>query len=147
MSTTNELSETTRHLPLTKPTRSDAPGVCIDEAMIRSLVDTFYDAVRDDDLLGPIFARHVAVWSLHLPKMYDFWSTVVLRTGRYAGRPIEAHRRLHGLTQTHFDRWLSLWSQTVARVVPRAGQDAFVIPAQRMASSMSAALFRGGAIG
>jgi hemoglobin len=90
--------------------------------MIRTLVDTFYEGVRDDPMLGPIFARHVADWSLHLPKMYDFWSTVVLRTGRYAGRPLDAHQRLPGLTAAHFARWLDLWRHTVARVVPEAAR-------------------------
>ncbi len=135
-----------RQLPLTEPARSDATDRPIDESMIRTLVDTFYDSVRGDDLLGPIFARHVADWSLHLPKMYTFWSTVVLRTGRYAGRPLEAHQRLPGLTQAHFDRWIALWTQTVARVVPAPSRDAFVVPASRMASSMSSVLLRGDAL-
>lgn len=134
-----------RQLPLTEPVRFDAPDTQIDEGMIRTLVDTFYDTVRGDDLLGPVFARHVADWSMHLPKMYAFWSTVVLRTGRYAGRPLEAHQRLPGLTQAHFDRWITLWTQTVARVVPATSRDAFVVPATRMASSMSSVLLRGGA--
>lgn len=137
MSTSNEPSETTRHLPLTESVRSETPEMPIDEATIRTLVDTFYDTVRGDDLLGPIFTRHVADWSLHLPKMYDFWSTVVVRTGRYAGRPLEAHERLPGLTPAHFDRWIALWAQTVARVVPVTSRDAFVLPARRMAASMS----------
>ena len=87
--------------------------------------------------LGPIFDRHVKDWSLHLPKMYDFWSTVVLRTGRYAGRPIEAHERIPGLTAAHFQRWIALWTRTVQRVVPISAQDLFIVSAQRMARSMS----------
>ncbi len=136
-------ADSVRQLPLTEPTRPGATGGPIDEGMICTLVDTFYDTVRGDDLLGPIFARHVADWSLHLPKMYAFWSTVVLHTGRYSGRPLEAHQRLPGLTQAHFDRWIALWAQTVARVVPATSRDAFAVPASRMAASMSAALVRG----
>ncbi|MBL9030094.1 MAG: group III truncated hemoglobin [Phycisphaerae bacterium] len=145
MSQSDELSRAVRQLPLTEPVGSGAPATMIDEAMIRSLVDTFYSTIREDELLGPIFARHVADWSLHLPKMYAFWSTVVLRTGRYSGRPLEAHQRLPGLTQAHFARWISLWTQTVARVVPAPSREAFVVPATRMASSMSSVLLRGGA--
>lgn len=137
-------TEIARQLPLTEPVQSDAKDMQIDEGMIRTLVDTFYDTVQGDDLLGPIFARHVADWSTHLPKMHAFWSTVVLRTGRYAGRPLEAHQRLPELTQDHFDRWIALWAQTVARVVPANSRDAFVIPARRMATSMSSVLLRGG---
>ena len=109
------------------------------------LVDSFYDRVRADDLLGPIFDTVARTdWAVHLPKMYDFWSTVVLRTGRYAGRPLDAHQRLPGLTAAHFARWLDLWRHTVARVVPEAARHSFVIPAERMAANMSAALLRGG---
>lgn len=144
MSMFDEPSDTTRQLPITEPVGLGTPDTPIDEATIRTLVDTFYDSVRSDDLLGPIFARHVADWSMHLPKMYAFWSTVVLRTGRYAGRPLEAHQRLPGLTQNHFDRWLALWTEAVACVVPTSSQDAYLIPARRMAASMSSVILRGG---
>lgn len=144
MSTHDDPDHIVRQLPLTEQGRPPAHVSPIDEAMIRTLVDTFYEGVRDDLMLGPIFARHVADWSLHLPKMYDFWSTVVLRTGRYAGRPLDAHQRLPGLTAAHFARWLDLWRHTVARVVPEAARHSFVIPAERMAANMSAALLRGG---
>ena len=40
--------------------------------------------MREDDLLRPVFEEHVADWSVHLPKMYDFWSSVVLHTGQIA---------------------------------------------------------------
>lgn len=144
MSKFDDPSGTTRQLPITEPVGLGTPDTPIDEATIRTLVDTFYDSVRSDDLLGPIFARHVADWSMHLPKMYAFWSTVVLRTGRYAGRPLEAHQRLPGLTQNHFDRWLALWTEAVACVVPTSSRDAYLIPARRMAASMSSVILRGG---
>ncbi len=144
MSFHDDHNDTGHQLPLTAPSRPATPVVSADEAMIRTLVDTFYEGVRDDSLLGPIFARHIADWSLHLPKMYDFWSTVVLRSGRYTGRPLEAHERLPGLTEAHFDRWLDLWRRTVERVVPEAARAAFTVPAERMAANMRAALLRGG---
>jgi hemoglobin len=142
MSSHDDPDHVSRQPPLTEPSPPDAPDPHIDEAMIRTLVDTFYEGVRDDPMLGPIFGRHVADWSLHLPKMYDFWSTVVLRTGRYAGRPLDAHQRLPGLTAAHFARWLDLWRDTVARVVPEASRPSFVVPAERMAANMSTVLLR-----
>lgn len=131
-----------RWLSLTEP--ASAPGVgAVTEADIRELVDSFYRVVRDDAVLGPIFDRHIKDWSLHLPRMYDFWSTVVLRTGRYAGRPIEAHAMIPDLTLAHFERWLSLWEATVTRVLavytPPA-REAFIASAQRMAASMAGRL-------
>jgi len=143
MKSRHERANTDRQLPLTEPGRVDVPDGPIEESMIRSLVDDFYDTIRTDELLGPIFAQHVVDWSAHLPKMYNFWSTVVLRTGRYAGRPLEVHQRVPGLTRLHFDRWIQLWGQAVGRMIPPAHRDAFVTPATRMAASMSAALLRG----
>lgn len=127
-------------LPLTEAVNPPAAGQLVSESLIRDLVDAFYQAIRSDDLLGPIFDRHVKDWSLHLPKMYDFWSTVVLRTGRYAGRPIEVHERIPGLTAAHFHRWIALWTRTVQRVMPFPAQDLFIVSAQRMAQSMSVRL-------
>lgn len=122
MTQSEAAADSERPLPLTEPFRSDAPNMRIDEGIIRTPVDTFYDTVRGDDLLGPVFARPVADLSLHLPKMYGFWSTVVLHTGRYSGRPLEAHRRLPGLTQAHFDRWIAL-SFLTTTTTPRLRAD------------------------
>ena len=50
------------------------------EADVRLLVDEFYDAIRGDALLNPIFTEIAQVdWSSHLPKMYAFWSGLILR--------------------------------------------------------------------
>lgn len=129
-----------QRLPLTEALAGSRTSGHVTHANIRTLVDTFYGAVREDDLLGPIFLQHVGDWSLHLPKMYAFWSTVVLHTGQYSGRPIEAHEPLPGLTQAHFDRWLWLWEKTVAEVIHADAQQVFVVSANRMAASMSSRL-------
>ncbi|HZW09324.1 MAG TPA: group III truncated hemoglobin [Phycisphaerales bacterium] len=130
-------------LPLTEPPSggSAAEAGVPSEQDIRTLVDTFYGAVREDELLGHVFEEHVADWSVHLPKMYDFWSSVVLHTGRYSGRPIVAHAAIPELSPEHFERWLELWRATVARVIPARAQDAFIVAARRMRASMSSRLF------
>ena len=87
-------------LPLTRPLNRDVLEF-IDEASIRALVDAFYERVRADETLGPIFARLITDWQSHMPKMYDFWTSAVLRTGRYSGRPIEAHQGLPGVELAH----------------------------------------------
>jgi hypothetical protein len=51
------------------------------EANIRDLVYAFYDRVRADPLLGPVFdAKLDGRWDTHLPKMVSFWSSLVLGT-------------------------------------------------------------------
>ncbi|SNC59995.1 hemoglobin [Hymenobacter gelipurpurascens] len=83
------------------------------EADIKRLIDTFYDKVNADELLGPIFNTVAQVhWPAHLPTMYDFWSSLLLGTSRYRGRPFPKHMALP-VDITHFERWLALFTGTV----------------------------------
>ena len=66
----------------------------LDEDVLRDLVHSFYDKVRRDAVLGPIFAARIADWGPHLERMVTFWSSVALMTGRYHGRPVPAHTPL-----------------------------------------------------
>lgn len=83
------------------------------EQDIKLLVDAFYDRVNRDDLLGPIFNGFANVnWEEHLPTMYSFWSQMLFRTGSYRGRPWPKHAVLP-VAKEHFERWVSLFCQTV----------------------------------
>ena len=121
-----------------EPATGGPPGV--DEAMIREVVHRFYERARDDALLGPVFSRHVDDWPAHLAKMVDFWSAVLLRTGRYRGSPPAAHRGIDGLATAHFDRWLARFGETVREVCPPAGAALFLEMANRMGRGMTAVL-------
>jgi hemoglobin len=55
------------------------------EAEIDRLVRAFYRRVRSDALLGPIFNNAIQDWDHHLGKLVDFWSSVMLGSGRYKG--------------------------------------------------------------
>jgi len=80
---------------------------------VKKLVDSFYDKVNQDDLLAPIFNGFAHVnWAAHLPAMYDFWSSLLLGTSRYRGRPFPKHLPLP-VDATHFQRWLNLFYATV----------------------------------
>lgn len=107
----------------------------IDEAMIERLVRTFYGRIRDDALLGPVFAQAIGDWEPHLRKMMDFWSSVALLTGRYDGRPMPAHVRLD-IGREHFDRWLALFADTTAEVCPPAAARFFNDRAHNIARSL-----------
>ena len=48
----------------------------IDEAMIESLVRTFYARVRHDPLIGPVFESKVQDWDAHIGRLCTFWSSV-----------------------------------------------------------------------
>lgn len=77
------------------------------------LVHTFYAKVRADDLLGPIFEPIIKDnWAPHLHRMVDFWSTILLYTRKYKDDSMPKHLQLP-VEQRHFDRWLSLFNETL----------------------------------
>lgn len=104
------------------------------------LVDTFYDKVKQDGILGPIFNEKAQVnWVKHLPVMYDFWENIVFYTGRYGGNPMRIHQQLHErfpLAKQDFDRWLEHFTRTVDQLF--AGENAELIKqrAQSIATVM-----------
>lgn len=85
--------------------------LCTEEEITR-MVYAFYDKVRNDEVLGPIFNRHVADWDAHLPTMVDFWSSALRGTARFRGAPMPKHAALPGLSIELFQRWLQLFGQT-----------------------------------
>jgi hemoglobin len=121
--------------PLTRP------GVAhpdLREPMVGLLVATFYDRARRDDLIGPVFEAAVEDWDEHIAKITDFWSSVMLRTGRYSGHPMRPHLILP-LTGAHFDRWLDLFEATARETCPPEIAEAFIVRARRIADSFEMA--------
>ena len=100
----------------------------LDEAMVRAVVDTFYARARRDEVVGPVFNRVIADadWPAHLDKITDFWSSMLLGTGRYMGRPMPRHIAIPELSDMHFQRWLTLFRMTVEELCPPAIAALFV---------------------
>ncbi|MFC3675745.1 group III truncated hemoglobin [Ferrovibrio xuzhouensis] len=125
-----------------------APGAQagVTEDIVHDVVHAFYGRIRADAELGPIFERVIGDrWDEHLAKMCDFWSSVLLMTGRYAGRPMPAHVQIDtgtdgksgaGLDATHFARWLGLFRQTVAERCTPEQAALFEDRAQKIAQSL-----------
>lgn len=109
----------------------------ITEEDIARLIPAFYARVRQDALLGPIFNGAIDDWPHHLVKLQDFWSSVMLTTGRYKGQPMAAHiRHDASLTREAFDRWLELWRQTTDELLPPATAAALQDKASRIGESL-----------
>lgn len=89
----------------------------IDEPALEALVENFYSRVRADRLIGPLFNDAISDWPHHLGKLRDFWSSVMLTSGRYKGQPLPAHVK-HGdrIDAASFDRWLTLWAETTSEL-------------------------------
>lgn len=131
-----------RHPPIMTPfdpaRRLHASGRLIpaplDEKMVRAVVDRFYNLARADDVIGPVFNRVIpdADWPTHLDKITDFWSAMLLGTGRYNGRPMPAHLRIPDLSDVHFARWLKLFRHVVEDICPIEVAAVFLDRAERI---------------
>lgn len=77
---------------------------------VECLVNSFYDKVKADALLAPVFA-HVD-WPEHLPVMYNFWSSLLLGDMSYSGNAMGKHLTL-SINRNHFTQWLELFRATV----------------------------------
>lgn len=84
---------------------------------ITEMVRRFYADVAQDELLGPLFNDVAQVdWSEHLPKLTAFWCRALLGQAGYVGNPFHAHAHIHSqrpFTAAHFERWLSLFHETL----------------------------------
>jgi hemoglobin len=130
-----------------QPIRSARPAITaalmadtgLDEAILTTLVHRFYDKVRADPVLGPIFAERITNWEPHLERMVEFWGSVALMTGCYHGSPVVKHADLP-VTWTHFERWLVLFRETAGEVCPPAGAAHVIARAERIARSLNFAI-------
>ncbi|HEY6375826.1 MAG TPA: group III truncated hemoglobin [Edaphobacter sp.] len=111
----------------------------ITEQEISTLVDKFYAKVRLDPDIGPIFTAIVGDWPHHLATLKDFWSTVLLTTGRYKGDPMMTHLQLP-LDPDHFERWLTLFAETATEVLHPDHAATVIAKSQRIAHNFKAGI-------
>jgi len=83
---------------------------------VELLVNKFYGKVIKDDVIG-FFFTDVAKIELnkHLPKMYNFWESILLGNPVYEGNPMRVHfpiNEVAALEERHFNRWLQIWEET-----------------------------------
>ncbi|MEO6803543.1 MAG: group III truncated hemoglobin [Granulicella sp.] len=111
----------------------------VTEQEISELVDRFYAKVRLDDTIGPIFNAIVSDWPHHLALLKDFWSTIMLTTGRYKGDPMMRHIQLP-LDPEHFDRWLALFEETAPEVMSPEHAALIIEKSHRIAHNFKAGI-------
>ncbi len=107
----------------------------ISEDQISALIEALYAKVRLDPGIGPIFHATVDDWPHHLVLLKDFWSSVLLATGRYKGNPMTRHFQL-GLDPQHFDRWLALFTETAKNVFPPESAAIVIEKSRRIGRSL-----------
>lgn len=108
-----------------------------DKNDIIRVVNTFYDKVKQDEILQKYFL-HVN-WDKHLPVMYDFWQNVLFYTGDYSGNPMEKHRQVlerFNLSHEHFVRWVELFTRVVAELYAGKNSKLIIERAKSIATIM-----------
>lgn len=104
-----------------------------DRAQVHDLVVGFYRELVFDDLLAPVFDEVAEVdWTLHIPRLVDYWCRVLLNEPGYDGFLLGAHRKVHereAFRPEHFARWYALWVESIdvrweGRVAERAKRHA-----------------------
>lgn len=117
----------------------------ITEQSIKHLVDAFYAKVRRDPALAPVFDAAIGdsedQWEPHLQKMYAFWSSIMLTSGRYHGNPLKKHKDLPPFDRKLFDRWLALFAETANEIHTPEVAALYVAKSQRIAESLKFGLY------
>ena len=87
---------------------------------IKLIVQSFYDAIKKNELLGPVFTGAIPEneWMSHIEKLTDVWDSAVFGSMTFKGNPSMTHAKLdksnkHGITQDHFAVWLENWNATL----------------------------------
>ena len=109
------------------------------EKALQDGVARFYEIVREDALIGPIFFGVVHDLPGHMQTMVDFWSRMVLGTERYSGMPLPPHVNLN-LKVEHFERWLAVWKEASYATMPEPLADLVTQRAANMAQHWIVAL-------
>jgi hemoglobin len=80
---------------------------------IKVMVDDFYNRIKEDDLLTPIFNFRLSThWAPYLEKMYAFWNAVIFGVKGYNGNPFMKHATME-LDPEHLKRWINTFNQTI----------------------------------
>ena len=83
---------------------------------IELLINSFYEKVKKDEIIGVIFNEVVHMdWGHHIPIIVDFWDSMLLNADLYHKNAMEPHfaiNKIFPLRQQHFDRWLKLFNET-----------------------------------
>ena len=83
---------------------------------VEQLVRAFYRRAATDDVLGPVFEAARVDWSVHIPKLVEFWSWQLFGVRGYEGNPLRADAPANASTpfgDEHYRRWLELFEDTV----------------------------------
>ena len=105
---------------------------------IKTFVDAFYQKVRGNDLLSPVFNAKIPgdAWPAHLERMYDFWNALLFAEKGFNGNPMQKHLALP-IDEKHFEQWLGLFKETVHELFAGPKADEAIVRAGSIANIMN----------
>ena len=111
---------------------------------IEKLIRTFYNQVRNDELLGSFFHRFIKneeEWEKHYRLLTAFWELNLMEKKGFDGNPAKAHHGvdksfMHSITTLHFERWLALWCAATDQMFEGAMAEKAKTRAANMAKGM-----------
>lgn len=112
------------------------PRFPVTSAQIDRVVALFYAAIRRHEVLGPVFAGHVADWPEHEAKIARFWRNAILGERAYDGNPMQVHRAAGDVRAEHFAPWLMLFDETLRRTLPTDTAAAWSLLAHRIGAGL-----------
>ncbi len=84
---------------------------------IEKLLQEFYTRAFADDLIGRFFTEVVPLnLETHIPRITDFWESIIFNTQGYRKNVMEVHQHIHHLSsikKEHLDRWLKIFHATI----------------------------------
>lgn len=94
------------------------PRFPVTRDQIQHVVAVFYERIRNDAHLGPIFATHVTDWGPHEEKITDFWANAILHERGYDGNPMQKHMQAGNVEPAHFRIWLATFDDVLHSELP-----------------------------
>ena len=94
------------------------PRFPVTRAQIARVVAVFCHRVREDTVLGQIFATHVVDWTPHEEKITNFWVNAILHGRVYDGNPMQKHMQAGNVEPDHFRTWLAIFDDVLQVELP-----------------------------
>jgi hemoglobin len=128
------------------PFKDRAAETGLTEPLVRDVIASFYEQVRQDPILGPVFFGVLGDdWTAHLNRINLFWLAVTrLGQGYPAKNFMPAHIRHPSIQPDQLPRWLELFRKTARSMCPPEAADVLIDIAERMAESIKIGLERRG---
>ena len=117
---------------------------------VELLVHRFYKQVQKDSLLAFAFNDVAQLdWETHLPRMVEFWETIIFREKGYKGNPAYVHMQLASkmaetadpMTPDHFAHWVELFCKSVDALFVGENADFAKQSAAQMGRGLSMNIF------